>query len=50
MKIVKLLCTYIIAGAATTIGCKLIESLGNPYNKVAFKQKFNNIKNAIKKR
>lgn len=50
MKFAKLLCTYIIAGAATAIGWKIIENLGSPYNKVVFKQKFNNIKNAIKRR
>lgn len=49
MKFVKLFLTYIVIGAATAIGCKTVNTLGDPYERTVLKQKFKKIKDKIKK-
>lgn len=50
MKLAKLVCTYIIVGAATAIGQKMIEALSDPYDRALLKTKFKNITNEIMRR
>lgn len=49
MKTVKLILTYIVAGAATALGWKITETLIDPFKRTVLKQKIKNVKNAIQK-
>ena len=49
MRFVKTVCMYVVAGAATAIGWKTIETLSNPYDRAVLEQKFKTIKHKIKK-
>lgn len=42
MKTVKLIGTYIVAGAATAIGWTIVQKLSNPYDRSVLKQKITN--------
>lgn len=49
MKLIKTIGAYIVAGAATAVGWKMVEKLGDPYNRTVLKQKFKTIKRKLKK-
>lgn len=49
MKFVKTVGAYIVAGAATAIGWKAVETLSTPYNRALLKQKLKSITRKIKK-
>lgn len=42
MKVIKLIGTYIVAGAATAVGWTLVQKLSDPYDRAILKQKIKN--------